>query len=177
MKKNFLILLLIGQLAFVTKIYSQNVSINATGSMPDTSAMLDVSSSSKGFLAPRMTTAQQNAIILPATGLLIFNTTTNVFMVNTGTSASPVWTPLVIGTTTHTLGSAVNTLTSTVNGVVATAPMVNSVGNTSAVNTLTTTINGVAGTGVPLINSVGNTSAVNTLTTTINGIAGTGVPM
>jgi hypothetical protein len=37
----------------------------------DSSAVLDVESSNKGFLAPRMTTANRDAIILPAVGLLI----------------------------------------------------------------------------------------------------------
>jgi hypothetical protein len=100
MKKYFLMMLLIGQLAFVTKIYSQNIAINGTGSLPDTSAMLDVSSTIKGFLAPRMTTTQQNAIPLPANGLLIYNITDNLFKVNTGNSSpgGAVWTNLATGT-------------------------------------------------------------------------------
>jgi hypothetical protein len=39
--------------------YAQNVDINADGSSPDGSAMLDVKSTSKGFLTPRMTAAQR----------------------------------------------------------------------------------------------------------------------
>ena len=105
MKKYFLLLLLIGQLAVETKICAQNIAINATGSLPDTSAMLDVSSTIKGFLTPRLTTTQQNAIPVPANGLLIFNTTDNVFKVNTGTTISPVWTPLATGS-----GIAINSL-------------------------------------------------------------------
>src|ERR1017187_500573 len=99
MKKYYLILMLFGQFAFLPNIYSQNVSINSTGSLPDGSAMLDISSTTSGFLVPRMTTAQQNAISSPATSLLIFNTTTGYFMVNTGTPASPVWTPLAFSNT------------------------------------------------------------------------------
>ncbi|MFA5783201.1 MAG: collagen-like protein, partial [Bacteroidales bacterium] len=55
--------------------FSQNgVSINATGTAADNSAMLDVSSITKGLLIPRMTEAQKNAIVAPATGLLIYQT-------------------------------------------------------------------------------------------------------
>jgi hypothetical protein len=97
MKKLYLVTLLILQLALAITTNAQNVGINATSSLPDNSAMLDVSSTDKGFLAPRLTTTQQNAISLPATGLLIFNTTDNVFKVNTGTPAVPLWTPLALG--------------------------------------------------------------------------------
>jgi len=43
----------------------------------DTSALVDLTSTSLGFLMPRMTTGQRNAIGTPATGLQIFNVTTN----------------------------------------------------------------------------------------------------
>lgn len=41
---------------------------------PDISSMLDIRSTSKGFLAPRMTTAQRNAIVSPANGLIVYDT-------------------------------------------------------------------------------------------------------
>jgi len=46
---------------------------------PDTSAMLEVNSTEKGMLAPRMTSAQRIAISNPAEGLLVFDTDINVF--------------------------------------------------------------------------------------------------
>jgi hypothetical protein len=59
---------------------------------PDASAKLEIASTSKGFLVPRMTAAQKTAISLPATGLLIYQTDAPIgFYVNTGTSASPNW--------------------------------------------------------------------------------------
>ncbi len=96
--KNILITLAVF-LAFAisSKSFAQNVAVNADGSNPDTSAMLDVSSTTTGFLMPRMTTTQQNAIILPAKGLSIFNTTLNAITINTGTSLSPVWTSVNSG--------------------------------------------------------------------------------
>ena len=55
-------------------IFAQSVGINSDGSAPSSSAMLDVKSTSKGFLAPRMTAEQKEAISSPATGLLIYQT-------------------------------------------------------------------------------------------------------
>jgi hypothetical protein len=49
--------------------------INTT--TPDPSAILDVYSTNKGFLPPRLTTAERDAIAAPAAGLMIYNTTVN----------------------------------------------------------------------------------------------------
>ena len=53
---------------------AQSVGINADGSAANATAMLDVSSTTKGFLPPRMTYAQRQAISSPATGLMIYCT-------------------------------------------------------------------------------------------------------
>lgn len=56
--------------------------LNSTGNFafgtttPDASAKLEVSSTTGGFLPPRMTTTERDAIATPAAGLVIFNTTT-----------------------------------------------------------------------------------------------------
>ena len=47
------------------------------GSTLSTDAVIDITSTSKGIRIPSMTTTQRNAIVTPATGLLIFNTTSN----------------------------------------------------------------------------------------------------
>ncbi|MDZ4844086.1 MAG: hypothetical protein SH857_00905 [Chitinophagales bacterium] len=52
--------------------FAQQVGINILN--PDSSAILHVESKDKGFLWPRMTTAERDAIISPAIGLTIFNT-------------------------------------------------------------------------------------------------------
>lgn len=44
---------------------------------PNVSAILDLTSTSGGFLLPRMTSTQRDAIASPATGLLVYNTTDN----------------------------------------------------------------------------------------------------
>lgn len=51
-------------------------SVGIGTSVPDASAILDLTSTTRGFAAPRMTTTQRNAIVSPTQGLLIFNTTT-----------------------------------------------------------------------------------------------------
>lgn len=58
---------------------------------PDASSMLDIASESKGFLMPRLTTLQRNAIVLPANGLMIYNTSLNDGQINIGSAALPNW--------------------------------------------------------------------------------------
>ncbi len=60
------------QLTVISKGFSQSVSINTTGNVADTSAMLDITSAAKGILIPRMTQAQKLAIFSPADGLLVY---------------------------------------------------------------------------------------------------------
>jgi hypothetical protein len=48
-------------------------------STPEVSSVLDISSSSKGLLVPRMTSTERDAISQPAKGLLIFNLTDGGF--------------------------------------------------------------------------------------------------
>jgi uncharacterized protein (TIGR02145 family) len=59
-------------------LYSQ-FSITTDGSSADPSAMLDVKSTNKGALIPRMTQAQIGAIVNPANGLIVFCTTDSKF--------------------------------------------------------------------------------------------------
>jgi hypothetical protein len=87
---------------------AQGVSINPNGADPDTSAMLDVGSNSKGFLVPRMTSAQRDAIPLPATGLLVFSTTTTTFDYYTGSG----WVSLSVSNVAPTPTPIIRTYTS-----------------------------------------------------------------
>jgi uncharacterized protein (TIGR02145 family) len=65
---------LFASLLFSTHYFSQ---VGIGNSSPNASAILDLSNTTKGFLMPRMSSAQRDAIANPAIGLQIYNTTTN----------------------------------------------------------------------------------------------------
>src|SRR5689334_7136911 len=89
----------------VSKGFAQNIGINATGATPHTSAMLDVSSTTKGMLIPRMTGAQRAAIAGPATGLLVYDTDNNSFWFYNGAT----WAQLAGGSSGWTLSGNTGT--------------------------------------------------------------------
>jgi hypothetical protein len=66
-------------LAASSFVNAQNISINNTGTAADPSAMLDISSNSKGLLIPRMTKTQRAAIAVPKNGLLVYDSSTASF--------------------------------------------------------------------------------------------------
>ena len=118
---------------------------------PDASAKLDISSTNKGLLAPRMTAAQKTAISLPANGLLIYQTDgVTGFYINTGTSASPAW-------------LRVNTdWTKTGNDIAFTTGNISTTGTLTGGNTNTSTISGFAA-------NVGNITAAYNISAADNG--------
>ena len=70
----------------LTIIATGQVGINSNNNQPDPSAMLDVSATNRGVLIPRLSTVSRNLIPSPATGLLIYNTTTSHFNYYNGNS-------------------------------------------------------------------------------------------
>ncbi|MCX6268715.1 MAG: hypothetical protein NTW16_15410 [Bacteroidetes bacterium] len=80
MKKSLLLtyitLLILGCMTFEL---SAQVGINNSNSKASSAAMLDISSTDKGLLIPRISTFARNNIPSPATGLIIYNTTSNLF--------------------------------------------------------------------------------------------------
>ncbi len=66
-----------------------NVGIGTT--TPDATALLELSSSSKGFLPPRMTEAQRDAISTPANALIIFNTTNECLQIYNHSEWNNIW--------------------------------------------------------------------------------------
>jgi trimeric autotransporter adhesin len=72
---------------------AQNVSINSDGSNPHASAMLDVKSSTKGLLIPRTSSSSRIAIVSPAKGLMVYDTTTSSFWFHNGSG----WAQIMVG--------------------------------------------------------------------------------
>jgi hypothetical protein len=86
------------------------------------SSILTLASTTTGFLPPRMTTAERDLIATPATGLTLYNTTTNTLDIR---SSASVWNKfgsetLIIGTgtTSSTFGLQVHNSTGTNNALV-----------------------------------------------------------
>lgn len=71
MKKVIFAILL---LSASSQLYSQ---VGIGTNTPNSSAILEVESTERGILFPRMTSAQRIAIVSPATGLYVFDTNTN----------------------------------------------------------------------------------------------------
>ena len=116
---------------------AQGIGINETGADPHSAAMLDVLSTNKGFLPPRMTTAQRDAIASPAVGLVIYNTTTNCLNFYIGSGWNEI-----CGTASLPLGiiSALNCGSATNNGTLTNGTAA------SGVNTAISYTGGNAGT-------------------------------
>ncbi|HET6766630.1 MAG TPA: hypothetical protein VFH08_04505, partial [Chitinophagaceae bacterium] len=73
------IIIITALISFAIFANAQSVAVNTTGNSADPSAMLDISSNSKGFLPPRMTTIQRTGIPFPANGLMVFDTDTKTY--------------------------------------------------------------------------------------------------
>jgi hypothetical protein len=69
--------ILFENILYGNNFFSQNTGATTIGAQAaaDASAMLDIRSTTRGFLPPRMTTTQINAIASPANGLIAYNTT------------------------------------------------------------------------------------------------------
>lgn len=95
--KRIITLLLFVALFSDVHLLAQSVAINADGSSPDTTAMLDVKSTTKGLLIPRMTMAQRLAINPAAPSMIVYQTdgVWGLYQ-NAGTvPAIPIWQHLI----------------------------------------------------------------------------------
>jgi uncharacterized protein (TIGR02145 family) len=122
MNKMKKLVLFVAGLMFSANAFSQSpgVAINTDGATPHASAMLDASSTTKGFAPPRMTNAQKVAIVSPVAGLLIWCSncgTSGELQIYNGTT----WTNFVGGTASAGKPDAPTIGTATVSGVSGTA--------------------------------------------------------
>jgi hypothetical protein len=77
----------LNNLRFIVPGATKSFVINADYSFANqASALLEVQSTTKGFLPPRMTTTQKNAIATPAAGLVVYDSTTNKLACYNGTT-------------------------------------------------------------------------------------------
>ena len=120
---------------FLNLYGTANAQIGIGTSSPDASSILDLSSTTKGFLMPRMTTIEQLALVNPAIGLTIFNTTSGQIETNVGTTLGGIlWAGPNIGKS-----AAVGTNTTafaTTNFVLSNTNKYNSVSSSSETTTV-----------------------------------------
>lgn len=98
--KLYFIIYLTAMLLLSKLIFAQGVAINDDDSEADPSAILDVKSSNKGFLIPRMSQAEMEAITNPANALWVFNTTDSKFYLFSASDNE--WKEIAYGTGTIT---------------------------------------------------------------------------
>jgi hypothetical protein len=110
MRRNVLRIAVLTLLSVEALAQTDGVLIDYTGATRDNSAVLESFSTTQGVLIPRMTEAQRNAIVSPATSLLIFQTNnTPGYYFNAGTPGSPVWQRLFAGSGSPVTGSGAAT--------------------------------------------------------------------
>jgi len=89
MKKLKLLIVLFTML-FIIPSFSQGVAINSGGASPNSNAMLDISSTTKGLLIPRLTTVQRTGISFTVSedGLTVYDTDTKCYWLWDGAGAT-----------------------------------------------------------------------------------------
>jgi hypothetical protein len=73
-----------------SNVMAQSMGISNAAITPDPSSILEMRTTDKGILIPRMTTAERDNISSPATGLMLYNTITNQYNFYNG-SAWVIW--------------------------------------------------------------------------------------
>ena len=73
------LLLVLAGCCIQLSLRAQSLAVNTDGTSADISAILDVKSTLKGLLVPRMSSAQRLAISTPANGLLVYDIDINSF--------------------------------------------------------------------------------------------------
>ena len=116
-----------------------NAQIGIGTNTPDASSILDLSSTTKGFLLPRMTTAEKLLLVNPAVGLTIFNISSGQIETNKGDGLGGAsWTGFTTTGTTAPLGTS-STQLATTEFVMANTNKYNSISGVGLISTTSIT--------------------------------------
>jgi copper(I)-binding protein len=137
-------------------IKNLRVSNGSTLGTPDASSSIQLDDTTTGFLPNRLTTAQIAAIASPATGLMVYNTSTNLINVYTGSS----WDALESAGTAplnilHSVGNALTAVGTNRATSLALTKDINVIG-TAAAGTGVTLPTGIVGMVVTVFNEGAN---------------------
>ena len=148
----------------VMKAYAQNMGISNTAITPDPSSILEIRSTDKGLLIPRMTSTERNNISAPVNGLMIYNTNTNSFNYFDGT----IWKEFIAA------AGSINTVSGTTNkisiGGTSSDPIINIDANYSGQSSINTL--GVISSGTWDATEISNAKIAAALTgKTYNGLS------
>jgi hypothetical protein len=147
--KHLLHQLVLVTLFTVSTTIAQNGDVGIGTHTPNSSAALDITSTTKGLLIPRMAATERDAITNPATGLLIFNTTLNDVEYNSGTPSIPKW----VSATTANNGLNTTSGVTQLGGALTKATIISGL---TATNKLAFT-----GTGIDMYNVDSNTLSID----------------
>jgi hypothetical protein len=134
------------------KIAAQSMGISSTSITPDASSILEMRTTTKGLLIPRMTTAERDLINLPANGLMVYNTSNSQLNLYNGYT----WVVLVSDSTAYLSVDAGSTLTTSSSSDVVIADMSQTATETATYLVLFN--------GQVTIPAANNTESINTAT-------------
>ena len=100
----------------------RNNKVGVGTTTPNVAALLDITSTTKGFLPPRMTSTQRDAIASAPASLIVYNTTNNAISLHNGTAWGNVLTTHSASFTSATLAAAVSDETGSGSLVFGTSP-------------------------------------------------------
>jgi hypothetical protein len=140
--------------------------VEGVGSFPtsiNNSSILQINSTTQGFLPPRMTTTQKNAISSPATGLVVYDTTLSGIALYNGTNWQNVLVPnsnnnVLIGTTTDNGQGTLQNTGSAFLGGLQVGGLTFSTSTTATTSTIFYYFNGGSGQTLTLPSTVGISS-------------------
>ena len=104
----------------------RNNQVGVGTTTPNVAALLDITSTTKGFLPPRMTSTQRDAIASAPASLIVYNTTDNAISLHNGTAWGNVLTTHSASFTSATLAAAVSDETGSGSLVFGTSPSLTS---------------------------------------------------